>query len=111
MCVIRCGDGVLDAGAPAEACDDGNRVSGDGCSDTCLIEATTHSCNGASPTVCTKLCGNGVRAGTEACDDGNYVDNDGCSSACLIEIGYECNTASPNVCTRLCGNGVKDAGE
>jgi cysteine-rich repeat protein len=30
-----CGNGIVDAG---EACDDGNRVSGDGCSATCAIE-------------------------------------------------------------------------
>jgi cysteine-rich repeat protein len=30
-----CGDGVRD---PKEECDDGNRVNGDGCSDTCKIE-------------------------------------------------------------------------
>ena len=32
-----CGNGVLDAG---EECDDGNRVSGDGCSSACVTEVT-----------------------------------------------------------------------
>jgi cysteine-rich repeat protein len=31
----RCGDGILDSG---EQCDDGNNVSGDGCSATCQTE-------------------------------------------------------------------------
>ncbi len=33
----KCGDGVINAG---ETCDDGNTVSGDGCSSTCQIEDT-----------------------------------------------------------------------
>jgi len=36
-CVGRCGDGVLD---PGEACDDGNRTDGDGCTAACRIEGT-----------------------------------------------------------------------
>lgn len=31
----RCGDGVLDS---SEGCDDGNRISGDGCDNTCRLE-------------------------------------------------------------------------
>lgn len=72
VCVLRCGDGVLDAAAPAEECDDGNTTNGDGCTSGCLVESTVYSCTAASPSVCTKLCGNGVVAGTEQCDDNNY---------------------------------------
>src|SRR3989304_10567523 len=35
-----CGDGIIDTGA-GEHCDDGNTVSGDGCSSTCQTEAVT----------------------------------------------------------------------
>jgi cysteine-rich repeat protein len=35
---LDCGDGLLDA---PETCDDGGRVSGDGCSDVCQLEALT----------------------------------------------------------------------
>ncbi|MCB9681540.1 MAG: choice-of-anchor A family protein [Alphaproteobacteria bacterium] len=35
----RCGDGVLD---PGEGCDDGNTLSGDGCSATCDVEGVCH---------------------------------------------------------------------
>ena len=62
----------------AEECDDGNNVSGDGCSSVCLNE----------------FCGDGqtqAPAG-EQCDDGNNVSNDGCSSTCQLET--------------VCGNGV-----
>jgi cysteine-rich repeat protein len=65
----ECGNGVVD---PNEACDDGNRINGDGCSGDCLeIER----------------CGNGaIETGLgEACDDGNLVNHDGCNSACALE--------------------------
>jgi proprotein convertase subtilisin/kexin type 5 len=35
VCVVICGDGIV----INEACDDGNTISGDGCSSTCTIEA------------------------------------------------------------------------
>jgi cysteine-rich repeat protein len=41
-----CGNGVLEAG---EACDDGNRVSGDGCSSNCQLEVVTPLDDGGVP--------------------------------------------------------------
>lgn len=38
----RCGDGLL---GPSEQCDDGNLVSGDGCSSTCKVCAFRILCN------------------------------------------------------------------
>ena len=54
-----CGDGVTTPGVngTGEQCDDGNTVSGDGCSSTCQIE--------------TSVCGNGKLETGEECDDGN----------------------------------------
>lgn len=59
-----CGDGTLDKG---EMCDDGNNVSGDGCTDECVVE----------------FCGDGiVQEGLgEECDGGK-----GCTDDCLIEV-------------------------
>ncbi len=48
-----CGDGTLQA-AVGEACDDGNRNGGDGCSATCQVEAGA-VCSGTAPTTCAKL--------------------------------------------------------
>jgi cysteine-rich repeat protein len=66
-----CGDGVID---PGEACDDGNTVSGDGCSAHCDSDET---------------CGNGVvdyQQG-EQCDSGvRGLSGDGCSSQCTVEF-------------------------
>ncbi|HEX2871060.1 MAG TPA: DUF4215 domain-containing protein, partial [Polyangiaceae bacterium] len=50
----RCGDSFV---GREEACDDGNRISGDGCSDTCRVEPPA--------------CGNGRLEADERCDDGN----------------------------------------
>jgi cysteine-rich repeat protein len=75
-----CGDGSKNAG---EDCDDGNTVSGDGCSAICVIES-----GGA-------VCGNNVKEGNEQCDDGNTVNGDGCSSTCRNETSSAC-TVSPN---------------
>jgi cysteine-rich repeat protein len=62
-----CGNNVIEG---IEDCDDGNTMSGDGCSDICEIETT---------------CGDGAVEGDEECDDGNLADGDGCSSACTVE--------------------------
>ena len=77
VCTSLCGNSVLNAG---EQCDDGNIVSGDGCSSTCTIEAGW-SCSG-SPSVCTPICGDSLVKGSETCDDGNTISGDGCSSVC-----------------------------
>ncbi|MGC6416780.1 MAG: DUF4215 domain-containing protein, partial [Bradymonadia bacterium] len=75
---IRCGDGIVD---PNEACDDGNGIDGDAC---------TNQCQNA-------VCGDGiVHEGVEACDDGNQDDLDGCTSTCI---------------EAQCGNGEVEAAE
>ncbi len=52
-----CGDGLLDGG---EQCDDGNTVSGDGCSGTCTIETVASCTITFDPPLCpdtTPICG------------------------------------------------------
>ena len=117
-----CGDGHVD---PGEECDDGNTLSGDGCSSTCKIEmhlrpsaarrstsipakqcddGNTVSGDGCSST-CKKespsgKCGDGHVDPGEECDDGNTKNGDGCSSTCKKEkvVGF-------------CGDGHVDPGE
>lgn len=64
-----CGDGTVNQ--VTEECDDGNVVSGDGCSAACQVEVG---------------CGDGVLAAGEQCDDGNTVSGDCCSSFCQYEL-------------------------
>ena len=70
-----CGNGMKEG---SEACDDGNKVSGDGCSELCAVEGGfTCSENEVGLSTCQAEilteCGDGVREGSEACDDGNKV--------------------------------------
>ena len=76
-----CGDTFVSG---AEVCDDGNALSGDGCSSDCRS---------------TEVCGNAIVdvAAGEACDDGNLVAGDGCGPTCQPD--------------EACGDGVVDAGE
>ena len=75
---IGCGNGRVDSVDPSdptdtgEVCDDGNQISGDGCSADCLSNET---------------CGNHIvdLAAHELCDDGNHVDHDGCDATCQPE--------------------------
>jgi cysteine-rich repeat protein len=130
---VDCRDGVIEA---EEQCDDGNFVSGDGCSNTCLVEAG-YQCSG-EPSTCTPLpppCGNGIVEGAEECDAGaeNGVPGSGCSLECttvaavcgngIVEGAEECDAGVENgvpgigcslECTSVaavCGNGITEAGE
>jgi len=98
-----CGNGTLGNG---EECDDGNNVSGDGCSMTCRQETGFVCPTPGSPCVSTVACGDGRVGGKEACDDHNTTDGDGCSADCSkIEPGWVC--PAPGVrCQPKCGDGV-----
>lgn len=106
-----CGNGVVERG---EACDDANRLDGDGCSADCASDET---------------CGNLIIDLGEVCDDGGRVDGDGCSADCasdeacgngVVDVGEVCDATAPQGgegcsadCKSLlaCGNGVVDPDE
>jgi len=113
-----CGDGIVNG---TEECDDGNTVSGDGCSSVCkkevgmcgdgIVDVATETCDdgnrvsgdGCSATCQTEAvnkCGDGVIDNGEACDDHNTAAGDGCSASCQVEAGYTC-TGTPSVCTMM----------
>jgi fibro-slime domain-containing protein len=84
----------------SEQCDDGNTVTGDGCSPFCRLEPVCPAAGGA----CTTACGDGLllpidKAAGQECDDGNTVDGDGCSSKCKVEDGFKCNDIPVNPTT------------
>lgn len=90
----------------SQACNDGNAVAGDGCNLSCKVEPGW-TCSG-SPSVCTAICGDGLRLGAEGCDDGNTTDGDGCSSTCTIEPNWTCTTSAGirSACSGICGDGI-----
>jgi cysteine-rich repeat protein len=100
VCVPKCGDGFL---VGKEVCDDGNKATSDGCSDTCTVE-NGYKCDG-EPSVCTTICGDGLIAGGEECDDKDTKLGNGCSDTCKVETGWTC-VGQPSTCKTTCGDGV-----
>jgi fibro-slime domain-containing protein len=117
-----CGDGghcyaVVDAGPYCgdlivqtdlgEVCDDGDKLSGNGCSANCKLVESYFTCppQGGKCTS-TIRCGNSTREPGEECDDGDADSGDGCSSTCKLEPGYRCPTPGA-ACETLttCGDG------
>ena len=91
-----CGDSVVEGG-DVEACDDGNRVTGDGCNASCEVEAG-YLCDGV-PSVCTTVCGDETRAGDEECDDGN-TETEEC------DYGEASCTVCGETCTQVAGTPI-----
>jgi fibro-slime domain-containing protein len=100
-----CGDGKINRSD--EKCDDGNTVSGDGCTSNCQqIEANYVCPTPGQKCVSTIVCGDAkISAGAETCDDSNTIPGDGCTSTCQLEPGWTCTvTGSP--CESKCGDGI-----
>jgi fibro-slime domain-containing protein len=103
-----CGDGIV---AGTEQCDDGNMISGDGCSSLCQLEPNFVCPTPGAACVSTVKCGDGKVTGNETCDDGNAVSGDGCSSTCQVEAGWQCPTPGTKCTAKLCGDGIVAGGE
>lgn len=96
-----CGNGAVD---PAETCDDGNDVDGDGCDSNCSVTACGNGIQTAGEACdlgalngfgracridCTRdVCGDGYSNLQGWCDDGNRVDGDGCDNVCLPSMCF-----------------------
>lgn len=79
-----------------------------GCNTICTGPAAGYTCIGGdltNPSVCTEICGDGVKTGSQACDDGPPNSGDGCSATCTIELGYSCTGSAPSLCKPICGDG------
>ncbi len=109
--VALCGDGRL---AAEEACDDGNRLDGDGCSPDCQVEPGWE-CAG-EPSECVSLCGNGRLDPDEECD-GEDLGGNTCSSVDpgfttgSLACGPGCTFDTTGCISPDCGNAVQDPGE
>ena len=85
-----CGNKMVEG---SEQCDDGNKLTGDGCSPFCRLEPICPPAGGA----CKTACGDGLILPIDTdqeCDDGNTVDGDGCSHDCKQEDGFVCDDVS-----------------
>lgn len=113
-----CGDGITQSsGGGAETCDDGNAVSGDGCSNLCKTEDASSEPDDETGSAAAGSCGDGiVQEGVNAegvierCDLGSQN-----GIACRAEYGRSCTYCSAdcrNILTvdpmGMCGNGVID---
>ncbi len=100
MPISTCGNGKVD---PGEQCDDGNMLSGDGCSRLCQIESDwPPGC--PTPPCRLVVCGDGVLDSSETCDDGNITSGDGCSGDCqTVEEGWRCPWTGHR-CIPICGD-------
>ncbi len=123
----QCGNGVREQG---EACDDGNRVDTDSCSNDCRrgvneqcdqhLQCVTDVCKNGTCTTCQTgadcasgicdsgrcaiLCGNGKLDAAEQCDDGNRNNDDACTNSCKRNIGMQCYD-SRDCATNRCDGG------
>ncbi len=93
-----------------EECDDGNKVSKDGCSSTCTIE-DGYMCpeegGKCTPITVVAKCGNRNVEGDEECDDGGRQNGDGCDADCHVEDGYDCpKEGGPCIKQLRCGDGI-----
>lgn len=83
-------------------------MDGDGCSRECSEEEGWKCIK--YPSICTNLCGNGIRNRNkgEDCDDGNDVDGDGCTRDCSVEDGWDCVNMRKSIstCVSTCGDGL-----
>ncbi|MFH0769871.1 MAG: DUF4215 domain-containing protein, partial [Candidatus Peregrinibacteria bacterium] len=68
ICQVKCGDGVI---MRSETCDDGNDVSGDGCSASCSFEEGYVCTN--EPSTCQPLCGREKYSEEECSDEVNQT--------------------------------------
>ncbi len=62
-----CGNNAIDRG---EDCDDGNSISGDGCSASCLLEGSSAYYTDTSGKMQPSFCGNGILEKGEQCEQG-----------------------------------------
>jgi cysteine-rich repeat protein len=90
-----CGNCIVEQDS-GEVCDDGNNVSGDGCSATCQFE-----------------CGNARVESPEQCDDGNTTFGDSCTATCRNLTSCDTcaqTSCAPTIDACLALTGVAEAG-
>jgi len=98
-----CGDGIRQ---PIEACDDGNRRSGDGCAGDCTSIEDDFRCPVPGAGCLPIVCGDSRIDPPEQCDDNNAMGSDGCSADCQLEEGWVCLQPGVACGAAECGDGL-----
>jgi fibro-slime domain-containing protein len=99
-----CGDGEINV--IGEQCDDGNDVSDDGCTATCMRDPDYACPVPGEPCISTVSCGDAKISGPETCDDGDDDAADGCDADCKVEPGYTCPIPGLACRAAQCGDGI-----
>jgi cysteine-rich repeat protein len=123
----ECGNGILErklsdeGGYEGEECDDGSKVSGDGCSPTCMFERAYCLAEDASEFAdeCSAWCGDNEKNGPELCDGtdlgGGSCQNQGFYGGTLYcsnhFAGGDCISYDTSECEGFCGDGELNENE
>lgn len=103
---LGCGNGIMEG---AEACDDWNNDSGDGCAADCTLAEDGWTCEGTQPTVCTDV--DECEMASDDCMPNSTCDNLPGGYACPCDAGYE--GEGQTACTDIdeCDLGLDDCGD
>jgi len=99
-----CGNGVIESW---EACDDGNSIDTDYCTNSCILDCPSSWCIWSWWGF--GVCGDWVLHSNEFCDDGNTLDGDWCSSLCVPECTKPRDTCALE--GSVCGNSIIESWE
>jgi fibro-slime domain-containing protein len=99
----ECGDSERQS---IEACDDGNRRSGDGCAADCMMVEEGFRCPIPGAACAPLVCGDSRIDPPEQCDDNNSNSSDGCSATCELEAGWVCLQPGVACSAAECGDGL-----
>jgi len=95
------------------ACDDGDGVNTNGCSNSGVINSNYYCTYGTigSADYCPPICGispNLFTSGSAYCNDFNNLPFDGCDPNCNVEAGYTCTHTGTgaDTCLEKCGDGL-----
>ncbi len=118
VCTVRGGLGTIrdrdvesvSVTCTPRSCDDGNRVSGDGCSADLIVESGW-ICPVQGAACVAARCGDGLVRADEECDDGDAVDDDGCTATCRLAAGYTCPVEGTPCVRTVCGDGRREGSE
>ncbi|HCU23697.1 MAG TPA: hypothetical protein DF383_01670, partial [Deltaproteobacteria bacterium] len=106
-CPPACGNGLVET-SHGEECDDGNVISGDGCSNTCLNECNHDKCS--TGTALAPRCDEaGPPCISKICEEIPDCCQSGWDQACMEQVPLICRESC--AANAECGDGRCDAGE